>query len=374
MREDKENPSFVDSLAGDTKQGSDDAAALPGRLDRYSKAHHRALDMADYINTEIKDKRFSHLPTLLKSCGNYLLFRDYFRIGKVRLHSMRSCRLHLICPFCAIRRGTKVMKTYLDRLQVILNGSPGLRVFHVVFTIKNGEDLGERFKHLQSSLQAYHAQRRESIKGRRSPVEANKASGAFWSYEFKRGEGSGLWHPHLHAIWLCEETPDEKQLKKEWEAVTGDSFNVHIREVSGDPVPAFLEVFKYAVKFSDMPLSQNWEGYQELKGKRLISSFGSFRGVDVPDDLNDDNVDLFDEPFIELLYRFARGAGYAIETVSKVQQAPERVFDGAPRSNLLNQLSHDLQTAHRQKADHLKRKEKLNHETESYQSLVHSEF
>lgn len=44
----KENPLSVEGLAAETDQGADDAAVLPGRLDRYSKAHHRAVEMSDY--------------------------------------------------------------------------------------------------------------------------------------------------------------------------------------------------------------------------------------------------------------------------------------------------------------------------------------
>ena len=34
------------------------------------------------------------------------------------------------------------------------------------------------------------------------------------SFEVKRGKGSGLWHPHVHMVWLCEQKPDARQLSK----------------------------------------------------------------------------------------------------------------------------------------------------------------
>ena len=52
-----------------------------------------------------------------------------------------------------------------------------------------------------------------------------------------------------------------------------------------------MEVFKYAVKFSDLTLADNWHAAQILKGKRLLNSFGSFRGVDIPDSLLDEPLD-----------------------------------------------------------------------------------
>lgn len=313
----KKNPSFVEALGGDTKKGCCDAAALPDRLSRYSVAHHRALDMADYIKANVENKQFRHIPQKLKDCGSYLVFRDYFTIGEIRLQAMCSCKLHLICPLCAIRRGAKAMKAYLDRLEVIQSEYPGLKAYLVTFTVVNGEDLLERFSHIQRSIQKYHEQRKHAAHGQRPLIEANKALGAVWSYEFKRGKNSGLWHPHLHAIWLCYESPDEDQIRKEWFDITGDSHIVNVTAFQDQKNVAggFLEVFKYAVKFSDLPLDQNWQGYEVLKGKRLISSFGVFRGVIIPDILEDDQLE--DLPYFEMFYRFIRGAGYSYAGATK---------------------------------------------------------
>lgn len=71
----------------------------------------------------------------------------------------------------------------------------------------------------------------------------------------------------------------------------------------------FLETFKYALKFADMPLGDNWEAYTTIKSKRLVSSFGILRGVDVPDELTDD--DLADDlPFMFMLYKYRKGSGF----------------------------------------------------------------
>lgn len=46
--EEKENPPCVDSLAAETQGGLDDASGLPVRLNRYSRAHYRALDIGNH--------------------------------------------------------------------------------------------------------------------------------------------------------------------------------------------------------------------------------------------------------------------------------------------------------------------------------------
>jgi hypothetical protein len=316
MRSPKENPLVDESLAAESNQGADDATALPSRLSRYSKAHHRAVEMAHYAAAHDEVK----LSAKLEGCGSRLLFRHYYTVDKVRLHAAYFCKKHLLCPLCAIRRGAKMVKAYMDRLQVILAENPNLKPYLVTLTVKDGEDLGERFKHLARSVQLLH-------KARVTPrmySEACKADGAVWSYEFKRGKNSGQWHPHVHAVWLCETPPDQEALSAQWKAITGDSHIVDIRPFheGQDVVEGFLEVFKYAVKFSDLPLDDNWHGYQTLAGKRLIASFGVFRGVEVPEELTDEGLD--DLPYVELMYKFVYGVGYSFAGSSGPSERPEK--------------------------------------------------
>ena len=313
----KKNPNFDDSsLAAESKVGADDATVLPIRLDRYSKAHHRAIEMSDYAmklaessTSRIFAKDIAKTGEKLRSCGNYLLFRDYYTVSKVRLHAASFCNKHLLCPLCAIRRGAKLVQAYMRKLAVIKEKNPDLKAYLVTLTVKDGDDLGERFQHLHSSLQKYHAVRRRQAQGQFN--EACKAEGAVWSYEFKRGKNSDKWHPHVHAVWLCKDVPDAKQLSKEWLKITGDSFIVDVTPFHNqdDVITGFLEVFKYAVKFSDLPLADNWEGFKVLSGKRLIASFGLFRGVEIPDHLLDEPLD--DLPYVEMLYKFIYGVGYS---------------------------------------------------------------
>ena len=70
-----------------------------------------------------------------------------------------------------------------------------------------------------------------------------------------------------------------------------------------------LETFKYALKFSDLELSDNLHAYKTLKGKRLINSFGALRGVEVSEELTDDDLD-DDLPYMLMLYTYRKGSGY----------------------------------------------------------------
>jgi len=71
----------------------------------------------------------------------------------------------------------------------------------------------------------------------------------------------------------------------------------------------FVEVFKYALKFSDLSPQENLAAYLTLKGRRLTGSFGLFWGVEVPENMTDDLLD--DLPYIEFFYRYGKG-GYSL--------------------------------------------------------------
>ena len=107
----KESP---DSMA--VEIGAQGIEALPRRVDRYGKAKIGALEVAQYM---------AGLPDLQRTaqrvngCGDYLVFRHYFTVDQVKLHGARLCMKHLLCPLCAIRRGAKALRAYLERWECI---------------------------------------------------------------------------------------------------------------------------------------------------------------------------------------------------------------------------------------------------------------
>jgi hypothetical protein len=122
-------------------------------------------------------------------------------------------------------------------------------------------------------------------------------------------------------IWLCHDEPDQEKLSQEWKDWTGDSFVVDVRPFhdQNDLVSGFLEVFKYAVKFSELPLADNWHAFRILSKHRLVDSFGLLRGVEIPDSLLDEPI-LDDLPYIELLYQYMSQAGYSLMKTTTYRQ------------------------------------------------------
>lgn len=309
-RPEKKNPLSDAILDDESEQGACGVAALPKRLDRYARAHQRALNMADYAANLGESK----LSQKLTHCGHWLVFRHYYTVDTVRLHAADFCKKHLLCPLCAIRRGAKYLQAYMGKLQTVQAQTPGLQAYMVTVTVKDGPDLWERFQHLRGAMQRMTQARRDYLKApdKRPHVEFAKALGGVHSIEAKRGENSGLWHPHAHMVWLCHEAPDAEKLSREWFGWTGDSFIVDVRPFhQADIASGFAEVFKYALKFSELPLQDNWDAFETLSNKRLVDSFGCLRGVEVSEDFTDDAIG-DDLPYMELFYRFfARAGGYS---------------------------------------------------------------
>lgn len=301
----KKTPVGASLLADRAHTGVLDEAELLGeRIARYGQAHARSVLMLEHLRGAPSVEAIKTAAGLA-SCGNYLHFREYFTVGKVRLHNATFCKQHLVCPLCAIRRGAKALGAYLKRFEVIQEQRPDLQPYLLTLTVKNGPDLQERQAHLAKSLRRLMDRRRYFNAGIRGApwTELCRAEGAVYTLELTN-KGNG-WHPHCHMIILAASKPSQSVISEEWHRITGDSMIVDCRLITGDPAEGFMEVFKYAVKFSDLTLSDNWHAAQILKGKRLLNSFGLFRGVHIPDSLLDEPLD--ELPYWDRFYRFLGG-------------------------------------------------------------------
>lgn len=296
--------------------GSRGHSQLEGRLKRYGTAKNRNYQMAGFLLQDQDDRPlisrryYKRLSDRLYACGAYLRFRQWIDHGdRLTLHAARFCKVPLLCPLCAIRRGGKMLRRYVERADFIARDHD---LWMVTLTVANGADLRERFEHLRSSLRKL---RKRAQKG--SGVFAS-AAGAVWSFELTRGKDD-LWHPHVHMVWAVPKgSPpirwgEGSQLRDDWHSVTGDSYITHAVKIEAGSsetlLDAFCEVFKYALKFSSLSLSDNLEAFSALSGQRLIASSGVWYGLQLPEsaDLADDP---FDGPYIEHVYRWAGAHGY----------------------------------------------------------------
>lgn len=288
--------------------------ALKERLRRQDNAKSHTLRLVSEIGCT-KAKRIGLRYQRILECGDWLKYRDYYTGPGLKLHSANFCMNTLVCSLCAIRRASRNMAAYLERFQVLQAAHPTLRPYLVTLTVRNGPDLAERMAHLTDSLKLLHRRRSDN----KSQSLMREVAGGVYSIELTNTGKE--WHPHVHAIWLAEEQPDMYALRTEWEQITGDSFMCDVRPIVAlADVPAdidphaggFAEVFKYALKPSELGPQMMVKAYPVLKGKRLLASFGLFRGVQVPASLGDDLTGLEDLPYFELLFRYT-ATGYKLQ-------------------------------------------------------------
>jgi hypothetical protein len=319
----------------DEKQGHNE------KLSRYGKAKQHQTSVADYI--------LQHEPTLgkelaaLQDCSNTLIFRHWYTVNKYRLIGGCSCKKHLLCAMCALRRSAKTVKEVEKKVLSVLAENPGLVPVLITMTVKNSESLKERYEHITGSKTKLLHNRRNALNPKRLKTLSitRFIHGSFGSYEFKKGAGGHGWHPHSHEIALVEpvvkfkkvvkkgkevECPIEFEaaLGKEWLKITSDSFVVDVRKINltegptgqNSLVKAICEASKYALKLNDIEHVDQIHAYKVLRGRRLTFTYGSLWGIKIPDDLNDtieDELQLL--PYVDLLYSFYSGS-YLLQEVT----------------------------------------------------------
>lgn len=307
-----------DTLAGDELQALQSANADQhrDRITRFGILKHRAKLQEQYLWTQVDFKsegeddlsnKALKAATKLKGCGQFLIFRNYYTIDQVKLEKFHVCGQHLLCPMCAGIRAARSMKRYLDRIHELMRQNPRLKPVLITLTVKNGEDLEERYNHLTSSFRKLLSRYRDYKKKGWGFNQFCKIDGAFYTTEYTYNEKTKQWHPHIHIFALLNEWIDQEELSETWHDITLDSYIIDIRRVKKTKEhgysKAVAEVCKYALKFGDLSVENTWDAFLTLKGKRLTGSFGSMHGVKIPDKATDD-MPLEELPYLEMFYRF----------------------------------------------------------------------
>ena len=296
-------------------------STLDLRVNQYQRAKARSLQMLSYMRYLLEETpkdlpRYAELRKQverLQACGTWLLFHYYYGWpegefeDKIRLIQANFCNQTLKCNFCAIRRAVVKMRVYYERFQYLMEQRPFLTPHLITLTVKNGPDLMERFNHLRKSYDTLQQRRRNyltrSNKKGYAYTEFAKIMGGTGNYEVTFNTRTNEFHPHLHLICTVNGRIHQLSLVEEWRGITGDSCILDARPFTtpDEPLKAFQEVFKYALKFSSMPIPINHQAAELLKGSRLLVSFGDFWGLKVPEQLTDDPLE---QDYVEYLYEW----------------------------------------------------------------------
>ncbi len=327
------------------------------QLDRYAfLKREQSLFMAYII---AKHPEECKLIEKLRSCGSHLIFNCYYEGDRSNIVANKlaggfTCKKHLFCRCCAMRRAAIYAKTFETYVRSLLLEHPHLAPVLITYTVKNGPDLLERFKHLRRVQQLLLVYRRQllSKKSTAKGIDTvlRHVLGGAGSYEFKIGSGSGLWHPHIHEIALLDAreyifteelvpfgnrverifVPQEFKaaLRAEWKSLTGDSDQVDVRglyprdsyarvvtlqDAQNDAVfekddPVFsgvCEAFKYALVPGEMSHEEQYHAAKTLDGCRLLFTYGLLRGVQLPDEAFDDiEQEIAGLPYFQRVYQY----------------------------------------------------------------------
>lgn len=116
---------------------------------------------------------------------------------------------------------------------------------------------------------------------RKAPLVKKALRGGVYFFEVTLNGKTGLWHPHLHVLFVGEYLPQEVA-KKVWLHETGDSYVIDLRgfKTAGHAVGYAA---KYVSKGIDSSLLLHRDRFLEaacaFAGRRLFSTFGTLRGL-----------------------------------------------------------------------------------------------
>ncbi|WP_447398527.1 protein rep (plasmid) [Acinetobacter baumannii] len=326
MPKDIKKPLLSVSLATSDNKGSNSVEADQhrDRITRFGILKHRSKLQENYLWTLAKYEENYHndkpneesikatkSAQKLLTCGNFLIFKNFYTIDQVKLTKFHACGQHLLCPFCAGIRASKAIQKYTERVDEVLKKNRKLKPVLITFTVKNGSDLAKTSAHLIKSFRTLMERRRDYLKKGRGFNEFCKINGAMYSYENTFNNETKEWNVHLHMFALLDDWIIQSELSEYWHSITGDSYVVDIRRIKKEKglgySKAAAEVCKYALKFGDLSVENTWEAFKALKGKRLSGAFGSLYGVKIPENLADELPEDKDLPYLEMLYKFVYG-------------------------------------------------------------------
>lgn len=274
-------------------------------LNRLTEHRTRQAPLVSYV-----EPRDTVMGNKLRHCGSWLHLREWLQSGESRVMNANFCKATLLCRSCAARRAGKLIEGYGPKVEALTAQRPSLVPAMVTLTVKNGEDLKERYEHLKASWKRMTAAQRKADSNpvKNTPIEWNKVQGAVRSIEITRGKGG--WHPHIHAYCLLDQYINPFHLSAEWERFTGDSYVVDVRECKNGILPALCEVLKYTTKFSELDPSESWEIHSKLAGSRFIDPSGILRGVKTGD-LDSDDISGLEGPYRDFIATWL-GNGYRL--------------------------------------------------------------
>lgn len=184
-----------------------------------------------------------------------------------------SCHDRFCLP-CAKERSHAIALNVIERIQK-------KEVRFLTLTVRStNETLTELLDKLYTSFQAL----------RRRVFWGKHVRGGVAFLEIKWNPQANRWHPHFHVLMQGRYMP-KQALKSLWYEITGDSYIIDIRLVRDSTAAG-----QYVAKYASKPFNSSFvgrphrldEAILSLKGRKLVLTFGTWRGVTVARTVSDD--------------------------------------------------------------------------------------
>lgn len=265
-------------------------------INKFKRSQELKAKIIPYIET--------HHPHLLKNpnrrerikeCCNMVTFRRYLETWDVQLVSSNFCKYDRVCIACATKRAMRMIKKFSQWIKD--NNLYTKKWYYIVLTISHKK--GDKLSDLMDRLMLYKERLARAYRNSKREWQKTKSffhqfDGMIISIEISHKWPNGR-HPHINILACSDQdisiekrhirwqtNPD---LLNQWRSMTdGTSFIHNIRkiEVQKDHFSrsGIGEVFKYAIKFSDLNIEQLWEIMvaQHKKQYRFFATYGIFRG------------------------------------------------------------------------------------------------
>ena len=284
LKKDNKKAHISNTLAGGEIQALQSANADQhrDRITRFATLKHRAKNQENYLFTLAKfkenyekDVKNEESIKALKSaqklneCGNYLLFKNFYTIGEVKLSKLRTCGQHLLCPFCAAIRASRAIQKYVERIDQVLQENRKLKPVLITLTVKNGSNLAERSEHLMKSFRTLTnvvGTMKRKVEVLMSSVRFKGLCTPMKIHSMKK-QANGI-RIFICSLWLINGLIS-KSFQNIGIALLGTrwlSMSAGKKKEKGHGYSkAAAEVCKYALKFGDLSVEKTWEAFKVLK-------------------------------------------------------------------------------------------------------------
>lgn len=313
----------------------------------------------DFRTAPITKLDFTRILKKMTGCGSVVelrskVNRDTGEMSAPAIHAANFCGQHTICPYCAGRVQDRRKARFREPIMAAARAYK--HAYLVTATIPPVPTWREDLNMLLDSWKAFRkmGQKRRARKSDRSAGEWGKVKAGISKVELKRGEGSGLPHCHVHALFFTDDlldfrvwSPEEKakaagdrqslregnasKIAAEWQQATGGlAKGINVKKIKWRPpkrhkgesqkkweqrdqdwslsdsiLEQAREVLKYATKFDSAPATGAEalfaKDFCSIKaatyGRRLFQTYGAFRGVG-GDDLIGGTCSLQENPII----------------------------------------------------------------------------